>query len=33
MIKVKVKPSLYRPLRGPEISRKLSLPDFETKGT
>ena len=32
MINVKVKQSLYRPIRGPEGSRKLRPPNFETKG-
>jgi hypothetical protein len=27
-VKVKVKQSLYRPLTGPEGSRRLRLPDF-----
>jgi len=29
-VKVKVKKSYYRPLTGPEFSRKLKLPDFVT---
>jgi len=29
-VKVKIKQSRYRPLRGPEVSRKLMLPDFMT---
>ena len=32
-VKVKVKQSLYRPIRGPEGPRNLRLPDFETIGT
>jgi hypothetical protein len=30
---VKVKQSHYRPLTGPEGSRRLRLPDFKTIGT
>jgi len=26
----KLKQSLYRPIIGPEVSRRLGLPDFET---
>ena len=33
MIMIKVKQSLYRPIRDPEGSRRLRLPDFETKDT
>jgi hypothetical protein len=29
----KVNQSLYRPIAGPEGSRRLKLPDFETIGT
>ena len=32
-VKVKVKQSLYRPITGPEGSRRLRLPDFETIGS
>jgi len=31
-VKVKVKQCLYKPLTGPEGSRKLRLPDFQTIG-
>jgi hypothetical protein len=30
---IKVKESLYRPVTGPEGSRRMKLPDFETIGT
>jgi hypothetical protein len=33
LIKVKVKRLLYRQITEPEVSRKVRLPDLETKGT
>jgi hypothetical protein len=33
MGKVKVKQSLYRPITGPDGSRRLRLPEFQTIGT
>jgi hypothetical protein len=32
-LKVKVKQSHYRPWTGPEVSRRLRLPDFKIIGT
>ena len=33
MLNVKVRQSLGTPITGPEVSRRLTLPDFETIGT
>jgi len=33
LVKVKVKKSLFRPITGPEASRRLRLPDFKTVDT
>jgi hypothetical protein len=32
-VKVKIKQYLHSPITGPEDSRRLRLPDFETVGT
>jgi hypothetical protein len=33
LVKAEIKKSLFRPITGPEISRKLRLPHFKTVDT